>query len=88
MEIKNITTKQDFISYCRNITRLLDQEYDQEFVYLRELSELKFQMERIENLPEKQNNLLNHLHDFLLSDAIVGRIVRYKIDSYIKLFKI
>jgi len=87
MELKNITTRQDFISYCRNFTRLLDQEYDQEFYYLRDLSELKFQMERLDDMDPKYN-LMKQVHDFLLSDAIVGRIVRYKIDSYIKLFNI
>ena len=88
MTLENIKTKQDYISYCRNITRLLDQEYDQEFYYLRELSELNFQMELMEDLPETKTNLIKHVYDFLLSDAIVGRIVRHKLDSYIKLFKI
>lgn len=89
IEIRNIKSKSDFSAYCRYITRLLDQEMvEPEFLLLKELADLKVEMAKINELPEKEGQILYNLHQFLISDGIVGKVARFKIWSYSKLFAI
>ncbi|MFZ1680913.1 MAG: hypothetical protein WAT70_07815 [Rhizobiaceae bacterium] len=90
IEIRNIkSNKSDFSAYCRYITRLLDQEMvEPEFLLLKELADLKVEMAKINDLPKKEAQILYKIHEFLLSDAIIGKVARFKIWSYRKLLAI
>ena len=87
IEIRNIKSKSDYSAYCRYLTRLLDQEMvSPEFLLIKEFAELKVEMAKIKDLPEKEAQIIYKVHEFLTSDAIVGKVARFKIWSYSKLF--
>ena len=86
MNIAQISNEKDFIFYCRNLSRFLDQDDNVEASYLRELAELKYLS--LKKLSKKHRKLLNRVREYLLSDAILGRIVRHKQMSYVKLFSL
>lgn len=89
MEIKNLKNKRDFHLYCRNFTRMLEQDMSEpEYTLLRELAHLQVELAKIDDLPKKEAQILLKIHEFLLSDAIVGKVARFKIWSYSKLFAI
>lgn len=87
MEITNIKNRKDFQLYCRNFTRMLESDFSEpEFLFLREVAHLKVELSKIDDLPEKDGQILYMIHEFLLSDAIIGKVARFKIWSYTKLF--
>jgi hypothetical protein len=86
MNLSEITSKKDIAFYCRNLSRYLDQDDNVEASYLRELAELKYLS--LKKLSKKRRKLLNRVRDYLLSDGMLGRIVRHKQFSYLKLFSL
>jgi len=68
---------------------MLEQDMSEpEYTLLRELAHLQVELAKIDDLPKKEAQILLKIHEFLLSDAIVGKVARFKIWSYSKLFAI